>query len=32
MAEMLGELAENVAVDLPAGLGHVNRQFDLLCR
>jgi hypothetical protein len=32
MAEMLGELSENVAVDLRRCPGHVNRQFDLLRR
>ena len=30
VAEVLGELAENVAVDLRAGLGHINGQFHLL--
>ena len=25
MSQMLGELAENIAVDLRAGLGHINR-------
>ena len=31
VSQMLGELPENVAVDLRTGLGCVNRQFDFLC-
>ncbi len=30
VAQMLGELPENVAVDLRAGFGCVNRQFNFL--
>src|SRR4029453_13189336 len=30
VAEMLGELAENVAVDLRSGLRRVNREYNLL--
>ena len=31
VAEMLGELAEDVAVDFRAGLGRIHRQDNLLC-
>jgi hypothetical protein len=30
MAQMLGELTEDVAVDLCAGFGRVNRQFNFV--
>jgi hypothetical protein len=30
VSKMLGELPENVTVDLGASFGHVNRQFDFL--
>ena len=31
VAKMLGELAEDVAVDLRAGFGRINRQLNFLC-
>jgi hypothetical protein len=31
VAEVLGELTEDIAINLRSCLGHVNREFDLLC-
>src|SRR5262245_22493854 len=31
VAEVLGKLAEDIAINLRSGLRHVNRQVNLLC-